>query len=269
MGRVMFPNVTSIDRPERTASLSGRTVLVTGGNGGIGLAMATACGRAGAQIVVWGRNETKNNDALVALAADGIDAHAFTCDVGDEQSVENAFVASVTAAGGRIDSVFANAGRGGTGTSFVNTTLDDWRAVMQTNLDGVFLTFRAAARHMIAAGGGSLVAVSSTSAIHGAGGNEAYGTSKTALLGLVRALSVALARHQIRVNALLPGWTLTEMAAAGYASDRFRNATVGRTPVRRWADPSEMGPAAVFLADPTTTFHTGDTVTVDGGYTVF
>jgi NAD(P)-dependent dehydrogenase (short-subunit alcohol dehydrogenase family) len=122
---------------------------------------------------------------------------------------------------------------------------------------------------MVEQGGGSLVAVSSTSAIHGAAGNEAYGASKSALLGLVRALAVGLARHQIRVNALLPGWTKTDMAAAGYAWDRFREATINRTPVRRWAEPEEMGAPAVFLADPTLTFHTGDTVVVDGGYTVF
>ena len=111
--------------------------------------------------------------------------------------------------------------------------------------------------------------MSSASAIHGAGGNEAYGTSKTALLGLVRALAVALARHSIRVNALVPGWTRTNLAEAGYQNDRFREAILARTPVRRWADPSEMGAAAVFLADPTATFHTGDTVVVDGGYTIF
>jgi NAD(P)-dependent dehydrogenase (short-subunit alcohol dehydrogenase family) len=114
-----------------------------------------------------------------------------------------------------------------------------------------------------------LVVNSSVSAIHGAAGNEAYCTSKTALLGLVRALAVGLARHRIRVNALLPGWTLTDMSGAGYANERFRTATTSRTPVRRWADPSEMGPAAVYLADPTVTFHTGDTMVVDGGYSVF
>lgn len=252
-----------------SSSLTGRTVLITGGNGGIGLGMATAVGQAGAQVVIWGRNAAKNDDALALLHAADVQAHAFVCDVSDEAAVDDAFAASVSAAGGRIDSVFANAGRGGTGASFVDTTLEQWRAVMATNLDGVFLTLRAAARHMIAEGGGSLVAVSSTSAVHGAANNEAYGTSKTALLGMVRGLAVALARHHIRVNALLPGWTLTDMAAAGYASDRFRSATISRTPVRRWADPSEMGPAAVFLADPANTFHTGDTVTVDGGYTIF
>ena len=192
------------------------------------------------------------------------------CDVADERQVIEVFDASLAASGGRIDSVFANAGRGGSGAKFLDLTLDEWRAVLAVNLDGVFLTLRTAARHMVATGeGGSLVAVSSTSAIHGSANNEAYGTSKTALLGLVRALAVGLARHRIRVNALLPGWTLTDMAASGYANDRFREATVSRTPVRRWADPDEMGPAAVFLADPSVTFHTGDSVVVDGGYTVF
>ncbi|HRE01543.1 MAG TPA: SDR family oxidoreductase [Ilumatobacteraceae bacterium] len=250
--------------------LDGRTIVITGGNGGIGLGMAQAVGAAGARVVIWGRNADKNADALATLASAGVDAHALICDVASEDQVESSFAASVDWAGGRIDSLVANAGRGGTRRSFVDTSLDQWRAVMATNLDGVFLCFRAAARHMIEGGhGGALVAVSSTSAIHGAANNEAYGTSKTALLGMVRGLAVALARHHIRVNALLPGWTLTDLAAAGYADDKFRNATVSRTPVRRWADPSEMGPAAVFLTDPALTFHTGDTMTVDGGYTIF
>jgi NAD(P)-dependent dehydrogenase (short-subunit alcohol dehydrogenase family) len=122
---------------------------------------------------------------------------------------------------------------------------------------------------MITTGGGSLVAVSSTAAIHGASMHAAYGTAKTAVLGLVRALAVGLARNQIRVNALVPGWTVTDLTSAGFSSNEFREATTRRTPVRRWADPDEMGPAAVFLADPTVTFHTGDSIVVDGGYTLF
>ena len=256
----------------RTAegALAGRTVLVTGGNGGIGLGMAAGCARAGASVVVWGRNAVKNDEAVTSLSALGVTASAFVCDVGDPDAVATTFRDSVAAAGGRIDAVFANAGTTGDGTAFVDLSLEQWHRVLRTNLDGVFLTLQAAARHMVArGGGGSLVAVSSTSAIHGAANNEAYGASKTALLGLVRALAVGLARHGIRVNALLPGWTRTELAAPGYASDRFRDATIRRTPVRRWADPAEMGPAAVFLADPANTFHTGDSVVVDGGYTIF
>ncbi|MBV8984072.1 MAG: SDR family oxidoreductase [Acidimicrobiia bacterium] len=250
--------------------LDGQTVLITGGNGGIGLGMATGCAKAGAQIVLWGRNKSKNDDAVAQLQELGATVHAFVCDVDDRAAVEGAFADSVDAAGGRIDTVFANAGTTGNGTPFLNLDDEEWHRVLRTNLDGAFFTLQTAARHMVArGGGGSLVAVSSTSAIHGAAGNEAYGTSKTALLGLVRALAVGLARHQIRVNALLPGWTLTDLSAPGYAWDKFRDATISRTPQRRWADPSDMGPAAVFLADPNNTFHTGDTVVVDGGYTTF
>jgi len=250
-------------------SLEGRTVLVTGGNGGIGLGMASACGAAGAQIVIWGRKADKNAEAVAQLESQGVTAHSFVCDVASEEETIETFGHSVEVAGGKIDSVFANAGRGGPGVKFQDMSLQQWRDVMAVNLDGVFLTLRTAAQHMIATGGGSLVAISSTSAIHGAAGNEAYGTAKTGLLGLVRALSVGLARHQIRVNAILPGWTITDLASGGYENDVFRTATTKRTPVRRWADPDEMGAAAVFLADPTHTFHTGDHLTVDGGYTVF
>ncbi|MGB0499755.1 MAG: SDR family NAD(P)-dependent oxidoreductase [Acidimicrobiales bacterium] len=250
--------------------LHGRTVLITGGNGGIGLGIGRACARAGANLIVWGRNPDKNAEAEADLRALGVEAHALVVDAADENAVATGFSESVELAGGRIDSVFANAGVGGDGSRFPDTTLDEWRRVMTTNLDGVFLLFRAAANHMIDNGeGGALVATSSTSAIHGAAGNEAYGTSKTALLGFCRALAVNLARHQIRVNALLPGWTITELAQFGYANDRFREATLRRTPVRRWADPDEMGAAGVFLADPTATYHTGDSIVVDGGYTIF
>lgn len=256
-------------QPSPSLPLAGRTVLVTGGNGGIGLGMARACGRAGAQVVVWGRKEDKNADAVATLEADGTTAHALACDITALEEIHGFFATSVELAGGRIDAVFANAGTTGAGVPFLDVDLPEWHRVLRLNLDAAMLTLQAGARHMVEAGGGSLVAVSSTSAIHGAAGNEAYGASKAALLGLTRALAVGLARHQIRVNALLPGWTKTDLAAAGYAWDKFRETTISRTPVRRWAEPDEMGPAAVFLADPTTTFHTGDTLVVDGGYTVF
>ena len=111
--------------------------------------------------------------------------------------------------------------------------------------------------------------VASTSTIHGSPLQPHYAASKTALLGLGRSLAVGLARHGIRVNTVSPGWTDTDLLAEGKAHGRFVETTVGRTPVRRWADPAEFGAVAVYLADPTITFHTGDTLVVDGGYTVF
>ncbi len=249
--------------------LTGKVFLVTGGNGGIGLGMAEGIVRSGGSIVIWGRNEEKNASAVRTLEDLGGRAAAMVCDVADEEQVVSCMAATVDTFG-RLDGVFANAGRSGTGTPFLELTLEEWRAVMATNLDGVFLTLREGAKVLVdQAEGGSLVAVSSTSAIHGAAGNEAYGTAKTALNGLVRALAVGLARHRIRVNSLLPGWTITELASGGYENDTFRDATVRRTPVRRWADPAEFREVGAFLADPSQTYHTGQEVCVDGGYTVF
>jgi NAD(P)-dependent dehydrogenase (short-subunit alcohol dehydrogenase family) len=251
-------------------ALEGMTVLITGGNGGIGLGMATGCANAGANLVLWGRSADKNAAAADALASTGATVHTFTCDIANEDSVNETFAASVDVAGGRIDSVFANAGTTGNGSSFLDVDMKEWRRVLDTNLDGTFLTLRAGARHLVETGGkGSMVAVSSTASIHGAANNEAYGASKSAVVGLVRALAVALGKHQIRVNALLPGWTKTELAGPAYAFDRFREGMIRRTPLGRWAEPEEMAAAGVFLADPTNSFHTGNLLVVDGGYTLF
>jgi NAD(P)-dependent dehydrogenase (short-subunit alcohol dehydrogenase family) len=252
-------------------SLKGHVALVTGGNGGIGLGMAAGLAAAGADVAVWGRDEAKNVAAAEHLRAiDGAGkVHVERCDVASEAEVEACF-ASTIAALGKVDSVFANAGIGTSGTAFVDLTLDEWRRSLSVNLDGAMLTLRAGARHLVERDqGGALVAVSSTSAIHGAPRNHAYAVAKTGLLALTRNLAVELARHGIRVNAVLPGWTDTDMLAGGKAWPRFVENTIARTPVRRWADPAEFGPVAVYLADPSISFHTGDALVVDGGYTIF
>jgi len=250
-------------------NLSEKVFVITGGNGGIGLGLAEGIAEAGGSIAIWARNEEKNAHAVKILEDLGIEARSYVCDVSSEENVI-ATLASTVNDFGRVDGLFANAGRAGTGTPFVETSLEDWRKVTEVNLDGVFLCLREAAKQIISQGsGGSLVAVSSTSAIHGAAGNEAYGTAKTAVTGLVRALAVSLARFQIRVNCLLPGWTVTELASPAFENEYFREVTTKRTPVRRWADPSEFREVGAFLADPSQTFHTGQQVCVDGGYTIF
>ncbi len=249
--------------------LSEKVFIITGGNGGIGLGLAEGIAEAGGSIAIWARNEEKNAHAVKILEDIGVKAKSYVCDVSSEENVI-ATLASTVNDFGRLDGLFANAGRAGTGTPFVETSLEDWRNVTAVNLDGVFLCLREAAKQIISQGsGGSLVAVSSTSAIHGAAGNEAYGTAKTAVTGLVRALAVSLARFQIRVNCLLPGWTVTELASPAFENEYFSEVTTKRTPVRRWADPSEFREVGAFLADPSQTFHTGQQVCVDGGYTIF
>jgi NAD(P)-dependent dehydrogenase (short-subunit alcohol dehydrogenase family) len=248
--------------------LSGKVVLVSGGNGGIGLAIAQACAAAGADVAIWGTNEAKNDAAAEVLSGSGARVFARRCDVSDEAQVVDSMAATVAELG-RVDTCFANAGVGGL-VPFVDMTLAEWRRVTSVNLDGAFLTFREAARHMIDRGdGGSLVAISSVSAIDGAPRMEHYASAKAGLLGLVRALAVELARYSIRCNTLLPGWVETDMNAAGRTNEKFMEATTKRTPVRRWGVPEDMGKAAVFLADPTYTFHTGDQLVVDGGYSIF
>ena len=250
------------------SDLEGHCALITGGNGGIGLGMAMGLARAGADVAIWGTNPMKNEAAAEQVAALGVRVHTEVCDVADEDAQLAAFARTIDALG-RLDSVFANAGVSGGVPSILDLTTDEWRRVMAVNLDGAFVTLREGARHLVERGeGGAIVAVSSTSAIDGAPHQPHYAASKTALLALVRAMAVGLARHRIRVNALLPGWTDTDLMAPGKGNQRFVDATIGRTPVRRWADPAEFGSIAVYLADPAPTFHTGDSIVVDGGYTI-
>ena len=124
--------------------LTGHVALVTGGNSGIGLGMARGLAEAGADIAIWGTNESKNEAAAKDLEAYGTKVAAFRCDVGDERQVEDAFAATIDALG-QVDSCFANAGVGGAAPSFMEMTADEWHRVLRVNLDGVFYTCRAAA----------------------------------------------------------------------------------------------------------------------------
>lgn len=248
--------------------LTGRVVLVTGGNSGIGLGMAEGVAAAGADVAIWGRRAAKNDEAAERLRASGRRVEGFECDIGDEEQVVSAFAATVEAFG-KVDCLIANAGIAG-GAPFHLAPLEEWRRVLAVNLEGSMLCLREASRHMIERGeGGSLVTVSSISAIDGAPFTQAYAASKAGLLAITRGLAVELARHRIRVNAVLPGWIDTPMNDRSNAPERLVENTTKRTPVRRWGEPADFAKVAVYLADPTNLFHTGDTLVVDGGYTVF
>jgi hypothetical protein len=251
--------------------LVGHVSLITGGNGGIGYGLAVGLLGGGADVVIAGRNAAKTDEAVkrLGLRFTARRILGLTCDVADDTQVD-AMVAAAVNEFGRIDSCFANAGISASTRAVWELSTDEWRRVMAVNLDGAFFTLRAAAQHMVKrGGGGSLVAVSSTSAIHGAPNEPHYATAKTGLLGLVRSMAVALARYQIRVNSLVPGWTDTDLLARAKGNTKFVENTTYRTPVRRWADPEEFASVATFLADPRATFHTGDAIVMDGGYTIF
>ncbi len=249
--------------------LDDRVVLVTGGNGGIGLGIAEGCAAEGAAIVIWGTNQTKLDAAAAGLESSGAKVLAQQVDVSDEEQVIESFRSAV-AEMGHVDSVFANAGVSGNGRAFVDQTLDDWRRVLAVNLDGLFITLREGARHMVERGeGGSLVAVSSVSAIHGAPRSQPYASSKAAAMAIIRGLAVELARYGIRANTIVPGWTETEMTETGRENEKFLASTTSRTPIRRWGKPDDFRRVGAFLADPTQVYHTGDEIIMDGGYTRF
>jgi NAD(P)-dependent dehydrogenase (short-subunit alcohol dehydrogenase family) len=252
--------------------LTGHKAVITGGNGGIGLGMARGLLACGASVAIWGSNAEKTERARATLAADCGDAgrvHAFTCDVSQEQAVDDAFAASVAALG-HVDSCFANAGVSSKGVLLVDMNLDEFRRVQRVNVEGVFLTFRAAARHMAQRGeGGSLVATASTAALMGAARNAHYGASKGAVTSLVRALAVELSRHRIRVNSILPGWIETDMTDRAFHDSKFAEAVLPRVPLRRWGEIDDFAGIAAFLASPASAYATGEQFVLDGGYTKF
>ena len=190
-------------------------------------------------------------------------------DVSDEDAV-TAAIADLVERNGRLDSCFANAGISKPRTALLDTTLDDFRAITKINIDGTFITLREAARQMIDLGnGGSLVTTASLSAKMGAAGNYAYTASKSAAIAMARALAVELARHRIRANAILPGWTESGMTEDTFANETFAEKVLPRMPVRRWGTGDDFGGIAVYLASPASEFHTGDAILLDGGYSIY
>ena len=249
-------------------NLSGKVALITGGNSGIGLGMAKGLAESGADVCIWGTNIEKNERSQKELSAIGIKAHAIKCDVSSEDQVETAFEETIKIFG-KVDSCFANAGAGG-GAPFHEFPTDLWKKVMGINLDGTFFTFRAAPKHMIESGeGGRLVGTSSTSAIHGAARNEAYASTKGAMLAMIRGLSVEMARYGITANSIIPGWIETAMTSARVGDERFEDRVMKRVPVRRWGTPEDFAGIAVYLASDASGYQTGEEFVIDGGYTRF
>lgn len=249
--------------------LSGKTALITGGNGGIGLGFARGIARQGGDVCIWGRNEEKNGEALKQLQPFGARVHTIHCDVADETAVEQAFAETLNVFG-RVDGCFANAGVGD-GGRFHELTTEQWRRVLEVNLDGLFFTLRCAARHMkerAEAGdpGGRLVGTSSIGAKVGMAKGEAYAGSKGAVMSIMQGLSVEYARFGVTANSILPGHIETAMTEKNYRNEKFANAILPRIPARRWGSPDDFEGIAAYLMSDASQYHTGDSFVIDGGF---
>lgn len=255
--------------------LADHAALVTGGNDGIGLGIARGLVECGARVAVLGRRASANQAAvadLVRLAAEsgsGGGAIGLVCDVAVEDQVVEAFRLARSALG-PIHTVVACAGTSSPGVPFLEQTLGDWRPVLRTNLEGAFLTFREGARSMVADEiPGSLIAVASLAATQGQVRGQQYAASKAGMVALVRSCAVELARYGIRANAIVPGAFTTRLSEPFQSDERYAARVLPRVPLRRWGRADEAAGAAVYLASPSASYHSGDVLTVDGGYSVF
>ncbi|MEO7549259.1 MAG: glucose 1-dehydrogenase [Ramlibacter sp.] len=247
--------------------LTGKTALVTGGNGGIGLAMARGLAQAGAMVVVAGRNAAKSAAAVQALRGEGLKADAVEANVTDEASVQH-LIAEVLRRHGALQILVNNAGMNIRLAPDL-LSLADWNTVIDTNLTSTFLCSRAAHGPMKQAGGGKIINIGSMLSIFGAPYAPAYGASKGGVVQLTRSLAAAWAPDHIQANAVLPGWIDTELTRK--ARDQVQGLherVLGRTPAGRWGAPADLAGIAVFLASSASDFITGTAIPVDGGYSI-
>jgi 2-deoxy-D-gluconate 3-dehydrogenase len=248
-------------------NLSGRVAIVTGGNGGIGLAMAQGLANAGADIVLSGRDAGKGAAASAELEEIGGRVAFFAADVAVPEDCQ-ALAHFALQHMGRIDILINNAGV----TARLrpeDLTLSDWNAVMSTNLTSAFLCSQCVYPSMQEAGGGKIINIGSMLSLFGSSFGAAYGASKGGLVQLTRSLAAAWASDNIQVNAILPGWIDTNMGKSARTEvDGLGDRVTARTPAGRWGRPDELAGIAVFLASAASGFVTGAAIPVDGGFSI-
>ena len=247
--------------------LTGKVALVTGGNGGIGLGMARGLAKAGAAVMIAGRNAEKSRAAAAELAKLGVATATFEGDIAKPETAKDMVAATVDKLGA-IHILVANAG--------INIrkppqdyTPAEWQSVLDVNLNGPFFCAQAVYPHMKSAGGGKIITIGSMTSIFGLPFAPAYSSTKGGIVQMTRALATAWAADNIQVNSVLPGWIDTDLTRTARTQiPGLHERVLARTPAARWGDPADFGGIAVFLSSAASDFVTGTAIPVDGGYSV-
>ena len=245
--------------------LDGKTALVTGSGQGIGLAIAQGLARAGAHVFLNGRDGARLAGALAAMKAEGLQASACICDVTDQAAVDAA-IAGVKSASGGIDILVNNAGIQ-IRAPFTEFPRSEWDRMIATNLSSVFYVSQAVAKGMVARKRGKIINIGSVMCELGRPSIIPYTATKGAIKMMTRGMCAELGKHNIQVNAIGPGYIVTELNKALLADATFDGWVKARTPAGRWGETDELIGAAVFLASPASNFVNGHLLMVDGGMT--
>jgi NAD(P)-dependent dehydrogenase (short-subunit alcohol dehydrogenase family) len=246
--------------------LTGKTAFVTGASRGIGQVIATAFAAAGADVALVARSEEGLKETAREVTGLGRKAVVIPADVTQEETVSSAVDEAIGRLG-HLDIIVNNAGGSNFSVPVLDMRVPGWHKIMRLNVDSTLFVCQAAGRHLTERGTGSVINVSSVAGLGAAPSMAHYGAAKAAIVSLTKTLAVEWAARGVRVNALCPGWTVTELNRYLWDSEEGRKATVANVPMGRWATPAEMAGPALFLASDASSYMTGQVLVVDGGQT--
>ena len=255
--------------PMKLFDLSGRVAVVTGGNGGIGRSLALGCASAGASVAIVGRNEEKNQNVLGELQEIGNPAMALRIDLSQRDQLEPA-LDEIERQLGPVDILINNAGIVSLSGGVLQESTEDWDQVIETQLSAVFLFSKFAARSMTKRKAGKIINIGSMYSYFGSAVAPSYSAAKGAIVQLTKSMAIELAPYNVQVNAIAPGWFVTDMTAPVRSPElkEMNDEILLRTPAGRWGQTDELIGTAIFLASRASDFVTGALIPVDGGYAI-
>ncbi|XP_036002243.1 dehydrogenase/reductase SDR family member 4 [Fundulus heteroclitus] len=264
LSRFLRSSPVSVRRSMSQSSLDGKVAVVTASTDGIGLAAAQALGRRGAHVVVSSRRQANVDKAVALLQSQSIRVTGTTCNVGKGEDREKLVQLTVDQCGG-IDILVSNAAVNPFFGNIMDSTEDVWDKILSVNVKSAFLLTKLVVPHMEKRGGGNVIFVSSVAAYQPMQALGPYSVSKTALLGLTKALAPELAQSNIRVNCVAPGIIKTRFSSALWQNEDIVDEFKKQLSIKRIGEPEEIGGTIAFLCSDEASYITGETITVTGG----